>query len=186
MPTKTIKPKRAPAKKPKPARAPTRASTRPSTLDDLLARDILHAPIVSVPVSAPIADVQQVLADNRISGVPVTNEAGRIVGVISAKDLLDRYAEEGEPAVAGRPSYYATSDDTEEVEHFERDEAGTTLTAADVMTPEVYSVPATTRLRVLAKRMVEWNVHRVMVLERGRHIGLISTMDVLSAVATSR
>ena len=180
MPTKTSKSKRAPARKPKarPARVPT--------LDDLVARDIMHAPIVSVPVTASIADVQQVLADNRISGVPVTNEGGRIVGVISAKDLLDRYAEEGEPAVAGRPSYYATSDDSEEVEHFERDEAGTTLTAADVMTPEVYSVPATTRLRMLAKRMVEWNVHRVMVLDRGRHVGLISTMDVLAAVAKTR
>jgi CBS domain-containing protein len=165
-----------PAKK-KPARV--------QSLDDLTAGDIMHSPIVSVPLTAPLAEVQQVLADNRISGVAVANEAGGIVGVVSSKDLLDRYVEEGEPTQRRR--YYETSGDSvEEERHFEREEDAGSLTAADVMTPDVYSVPVTTKLRPLAKRMVDWNVHRVLVSDRKRHVGLISTMDVLTAVATSR
>lgn len=184
MPTK-----RATKSTKKTSRATLKPARAPRKLDDLVARDIMQAPIVTVPLSASLADVQQVLADNRISGVPVTNEGGKILGVISSKDLLDRYAEDGEPASA-RPHYFATTDDlvddTDGAGHFERDESASDLTAADVMTPEVFSVPATTALRALAKRMVEWNVHRVMVADRGRHVGLISTMDVLAAIARSR
>jgi CBS domain-containing protein len=51
-------------------------------------KEIMVAPVVTIPVDASLPDVAKALRDNRISGAPVVDSAGGVVGLISEYDLL--------------------------------------------------------------------------------------------------
>ena len=59
-------------------------------------------------------------------------------------------------------------------------------TVAEVMTRRVYALPPTADVAAAAHRMHASNVHRVLVMERGRLVGMVTTMDVVRAVADHR
>ena len=79
----------------------------------LTAADIMQTRIITVADTAPLSEVERVLTENRITGVPVTDQAGRVVGVISVRDLLDRYVEEPDSRPRRGKGYYHES--TEEM-----------------------------------------------------------------------
>jgi CBS domain-containing protein len=54
------------------------------------ARDIMTSPVVSVPVSATTGEIAETLHRHRISGVPVVDDSGSVVGLVSEFDLLSR------------------------------------------------------------------------------------------------
>ena len=58
-------------------------------------------------------------------------------------------------------------------------------TVGDIMTPHVYTVGADDNLPTIASKMVACNVHRILVTEKGRKVGFISSMDVLKALANN-
>ena len=56
----------------------------------MLARDIMTSRVVSVPPTAPIRDVADLLAEYRISGVPVVDEQGQMLGLVTEADLISK------------------------------------------------------------------------------------------------
>src|SRR5262245_22072872 len=54
------------------------------------ARDVMASPVITVRPSASTRDVARTLLDNRISAVPVVDDAGKVIGIISEGDLLHR------------------------------------------------------------------------------------------------
>lgn len=146
---------------------------------ELLAGDIMQSPVFTVSESTSLRDLQQLLSDYGISGAPVTDAAGHIVGVVSVRDLLERYA-----SVERTPEdvhdFYDGREETA-VDFELPDSAGDTV--ADVMTAEVHSVVRGATLAQVARKMLELRVHRILVLEGPHHVGLISTFDVLRALA---
>jgi CBS domain-containing protein len=161
------------------------ASTKTSeNWGKLKARDIMRKDVITVSVNAPLSEVERVLGEHRISGVPVTDEAGHIVGVLSVRDLLERYAEDPDARPRRAAGFYQLS--TEELEEedlvaFEVPEKGED-TVKDIMNAEVFTISADAGLQEIARKMVELNIHRILVDEKKRHIGLISTMDILRAL----
>ena len=59
-------------------------------------REIMTSPVVCARANAPIADVATLLANHRISAVPVTDAAGAVIGLVSEYDLLSRRGEVAE------------------------------------------------------------------------------------------
>ncbi len=151
-------------------------------LADLRASDLMQSDLVCVRASDPLEEVERVLADARISGVPVLDEEGQMLGVLSTKDLVRRHAEDAEiPEDLGFQDTVLDADDTEPVA-YRRSERGV-LCAGDVMTTEVASIGPDATLVEVAQAMVNREVHRLMVVDRGRLVGIVSTMDVLRPVA---
>ena len=157
------------------------------------AGDIMRTEVLTVAQDAPLSEVERLLGEHRIGGLPVTNEAGRIVGVVSMRDLIERYAEDSEPRKPGqarsreaRRGFYdpSSDDETEMLEGFSLPEE-VIDTAGDIMTDHVFTVGPHATLSEIAAEMVEHNVHRILVTEDGRKIGFISTMDILRALAGS-
>lgn len=139
--------------------------------------------LVTVTANAPLSEVVRRLSDHRISGVPVTDEAGHVVGVVSMRDILERLAEE--PSVRPRKTshfFMATDDSEEEYEDIEVPD-NAEETAGDVMTAEAYSVPSDTLLPEVVAEFVEHGIHRLLVQDRHQYVGLIGTLDVLAAIA---
>ena len=161
------------------APAPRRAS--------ITAGSIMQTRIVTISPSAPLSEAERLLTEHRISGRPVTDNAGRAIGVLSYRDLLDHYAENPDARPRRGPGYFRLPTEHLADEEFEAfsvpEEAEDTV--EDVMTPEVIHVDRDTPLREIARKMVENGIHRVLVTEprSGRVVGIISSMGMLAAMA---
>jgi CBS domain-containing protein len=155
---------------------------------DATAKDIMKTQMITVAATAPLSEALRLLAENRISGMPVTDQRGRAVGVISYRDLLEHYAEDEDAVPRRGPGYFRIAtvemqeDDVEvgfEVPPEDEDKVG------DVMNAEVIHVAPAATVREIARTMVEHGVHRVLVADRESHrvVGLVTSMDVLGAIA---
>ena len=160
---------------------PTAAAARWALV---MARDIMRKDIVTVDYATPLSDVERKLSDHRISGAPVTDESGHIIGVISLKDLIERYAESSDSHPRRGPGFFHLSSEEMQDDDFDAFEVPEEAeeTAGDIMTGEVFSVRAEAGLSDIARAMVKHRVHRILVEEDGKYIGLISTMEILDAL----
>lgn len=155
---------------------------QPIDLAGLRARDVMQREIVCVRASDSLEEVERVLADARVSGVPVLDDEDHVLGVLSTKDLVRRHAEAAEvPEDLGFQDTVLDADDTEPVA-YRRSQRGVAC-AGDLMSTDVASVAPDTSLADVARTLVQREIHRVPVVEHGRLIGIVTTMDVLRPLA---
>ena len=148
---------------------------------DVCAEDVMQRQLTMIQPNEPLPEVGRVLSEAGISGAPVVDETGKLLGVISMRDLLRHYAEDRDlPADVDVSVFDDDIEATEQVA-FQRPESG--ACAADVMTSEIVSVPPSMPLPLIAQRMLEQRVHRVLVIDRGRFVGLVSATELLGALA---
>ncbi|MFO0755210.1 MAG: CBS domain-containing protein [Byssovorax sp.] len=128
----------------------------------------MSAPVVTLPLGAPLAEVQRTLDDQGISCVPLLDEEGRPAGVLSRTDLLriGRF----EARLARGKSLLDLPDKM----------------AGEVMHAEVVSVAPDASVAEASRLMVKRRIHRVFVLDQGKLAGVLSTKDVLSAIRDKR
>jgi CBS domain-containing protein len=134
------------------------------------ARDAMTSPAITVTPQTRCKDAAALLVEHRISALPVVDEAGGLVGIVSEADLLPLETSP-DPRSQERPLPPRSMPLARLV--------------ADVMTPEVYTVDENTDLGVVAQGMLEAGVKRFPVM-RGREIaGVISRHDLVRVLATS-
>jgi CBS domain-containing protein len=146
----------------------------------------MQTDLMTVASSAPLSEVERLLAEHGIGGAPVTDEAGQIVGVISMRDLLDRYAQDPDARPRrGHAFYHLSSEELDEHDwdSFEVPEESEE-TARDVMTEQVFAVDSSAPVRAVAQRMRELEVHRILVTDASkRYVGIITSFDMLRVMA---
>lgn len=162
----------------------TTVHSKQKPFGELTAADIMQASVITVGRQTVLADVERVLVDHRISGVPVTDAAGRVLGVVSMRDLVERYADGATPR--RQPSFYdaPTWDPDEEYGAAMVPDASEDV-AADVMTSNVHGVEREATVPEIAALMLKHEIHRVLVKDRGRFVGIVSTTDIVRAVAAA-
>ena len=162
-----------------------RTLTRPisaTTAGDLMSRDILQ-----LSEDTPLREAARQLADAQISGAPVVDRRGRIVGVLSSTDFMKHAchpeydAAESDadcrPACAQHHDYFV---DWQVVEV----ESLPSEAVRRYMSRDVVTVDERTKLPALARRMVESHIHRVVVVDDDHApIGIVTSTDILAAVA---
>ena len=123
----------------------------------------MQTDLITVSPETPVVDVHRVFVEDEIHGAPVVDEEFRVVGVVSALDLLrvvgERY-----------------------------DDFGTRLsdvTAGDAMTSAVVAVAPDTTVAEVARLMRAERIHRVLVIENKELLGVITTFDLLAALEAS-
>ena len=149
----------------------------PHRIDTLRARDVMQHELVTVHASDPLREVERVLLEAQISGVPVVDDDGRVLGVVSMREVVSRYASDrdllehafDDPIEDSEPTPFLRPDDEP--------------CAGGVMSTDLVTVAPETPLATVACRMVDGALHRALVLDRGRLLGIVTTMDVLRAVA---
>ena len=95
------------------------------------ARDIMQSDVITVPYATPLSEVERTLSDNRISGAPVTDEAGHIIGIVSIRDLVERYAEDPDARPRRGNGFYHLSSEEMLDEDFESFEVPAESAAVD-------------------------------------------------------
>jgi CBS domain-containing protein len=149
--------------------------TTRTALHELRAADLMQRDLITVNVDDAMREVERVLVDAQVSSVPVLDDVGTVLGVVSMRDVVTRYAAEGHAGHAG-------AEDDEDTDDFDwrRDDEPC---AGDLMTTDLHRVTPATSLARMAQIMVAGGAHRVLVVEDGKLVGLVSSMDVLRAVA---
>jgi CBS domain-containing protein len=164
--------------------------------ENVRARDIMKNHVFKLEPTTPIEEAVTSFAEMHISGAPVADHHGRLVGMLSAFDIAQPENMHRE-ALAERRRSFATADEAfdEEVAY---DVEGPFLatddarelqrgdTVADFMTPEVISIAPDATLREVCQLMVREHIHRLPVMEQDRLVGIVSTLDIVRCVAESK
>lgn len=156
-----------------------------------IAKDLMSEKVVCVKPETPVHDLIKILVKNRIHGVPVVNKEGKLVGVVSKTDIVEYDKTVDKKQKTGvRHSFY--SDDggngngklTKALDASVKVKDLGKATVKDIMTPRVITAQTTDTVDRLAKIMYDEKIHRVVILEKGRVAGVVSTLDILHAVST--
>lgn len=146
----------------------------------MIASDIMRKDVITVRENQTLKELAQVLLDNGITGAPVIDKRGALVGVVSQTDLVRREREES--PVHEAPIYHQDVDRWLGRHGFQV-EAPDFVYVRDVMTPTVLSADVGTPVSALARRMSDKHVHRLVITRNGALAGIVSSMDILRAFA---
>jgi CBS domain-containing protein len=139
------------------------------------ARDVMVAPVITVKPYCTVKEIAKTLVDRRISAVPVVDDAGKLVGIISEGDLMHR-AETGTDRryrwrirlVEGDASL-----STDYIKAYARK-------AADIMTENVITAAPETSLDEIAIMLEKNSIKRVPIVRDGQLVGIVSRANCSS------
>jgi CBS domain-containing protein len=143
--------------------------------------DVMTRDVVTVTPATGVQEIARLLWRRGVSGVPVVDADGTVVGIVSELDLLVRNAN------LHIPQYLRVLDVMIPLgsRHGFEEELRRALgaTAADVMTGHVISVEPDTDLADAATLMLDKDVNRLPVVADGRLVGIISRADFVRLLA---
>jgi len=150
----------------------------------------MQAEVVTVRPDMPLSELGGVLLRERIHGAPVV-EAGRVVGIVSRSDVVRQLKVEEQRLTDS--AYYLEPFDADLRSPDDDLRMGEAVAARvaklcvhDVMIDDILSVVPDATLQEVAKVMLERPVQRVLVMEGGALLGLISSLDLLRLFAEGK
>lgn len=145
-------------------------------------RDIMEADPATVTEDAKIEEVIRLLQDRELPGVPVVNEGGRCVGIITEADLV-LADEERELHLPHYVSIFGGLVFLEPLQRFEdRLRKAFAATAKDMMSADPDTVDADATVEEAARIISRAGHNRLPVVEHGRLVGVVTRVDVLEAL----
>ena len=152
----------------------------------ITAADLMNPRVLTVREDLTVRELANVLVENEISGAPVEDRSGKLVGVVSLTDIAAALADDEEETEGGDyfVSEWGDGMSREEIEELGLDEAE--LTVVDIMTPEVFTVREDTPVSEIAEAMIQNHVHRILVTREDRVVGIISTSDLLGLLVEEK
>jgi CBS domain-containing protein len=147
------------------------------------AASIMTRDVVTARPSDTVAQVARTLAEHAISAVPVCDDSGVLLGMVSEGDLMRPFVD----ANIKRRAQWLTllADGTDLAPEFleyvrlDRHHVG------DLMTKSVISATEATRVTELAEQMVRHRIKRLPIVRDGKLVGIVSRADVIRAIAQS-
>lgn len=138
------------------------------------AADVMTTSLVTLPPDLPVGAAARMLAERGISGAPVVDAEGRLLGILTEGDLIRRLAAETDRPRSWFLGLFASA--SAQADHYARSHG---RRVRDVMTREVTSVAEDTPLAEVAALLEKRGIRRVPVLREGRLVGLVSRADLL-------
>lgn len=140
------------------------------------ARDVMTENVICVGPGHSVRHAASIMLDNRISGVPVVDDDGRLVGMLTEGDLLRREelgfqasAETGLAADEAARTYVRA----------------TSWRVSDVMSVDVLTIGEDTPIGRICRLMLDRGVNRLPVIRGGAVVGIVSRSDLLRVVASA-
>lgn len=153
-------------------------------MDELKVRDIMQADVVTVSPEATVRELAGVLAKHKISGVPVVDEEGHVLGMVSEADVILQDAEFHFPYYIQFLESVIYLQSVAKFEERFRKAFGTKV--SDVMSREVVDISPAASIHDAATLMADHKVNRLPVVEGGRLVGIVTRGDIVRAIAASK
>jgi CBS domain-containing protein len=143
----------------------------------LKAKDIMTKKLITISPETEILQATKLLLENNINGVPVTDETGKLVGILCQSDLV---AQQKKFPV---PSFFTLLDGiiplTSMKQLKKEVQKIAAVTVAQAMTPNPIFVGPDTGIEKLAALMVDNSFHTIPVVDEGRLVGVVGKEDIL-------
>jgi CBS-domain-containing membrane protein len=147
----------------------------------LTARDIMTHEVHTIKPEASIEELARVLAEGRIGGLPVLDEDGVLVGVVTQSDLLQRSRDLDLPPALNILDLHLF---LETPSHFKkRLDKLLGDRVRDVMTKNPQVIAPDTPVNQIARLMASKGVHTLPVLEGGKLVGIVGKLDLIRGLA---
>jgi len=181
----------APRERGSATQAPAPGRTRPPTADSFVinvsVRDVMSRHPITVGPEANLLDALVLMRGQKVSGLPVVNEHGKLVGVLSQRDVArELRAAGGIPEVTGLFDLlmFGLSDEAGvNVQVLRRILEETNV--RDAMSSPPIAIPSDASLELAAEVMKENEINRVPVLRGDRLVGIVTRNDLVRALVHS-
>lgn len=145
------------------------------------AKDLMKTALVTIRQSAGLEELAVLMDEENVHGVPVLDEYGKPVGVVSRTDLAATLAEDTDPrAPAYRSALEVEMGDAEAVPYANIDPD---LRVKDIMSTRLVKAAPDATVGALARQMLREKVHRVLIAEGEKLLGIVSSTDLLSCLS---
>jgi CBS domain-containing protein len=153
-------------------------------MEKLRVKDIMQGDVITVGPETTVRELADILAEHKISGVPVVDSERRVIGMVSEADVILQDADLHFP-------YYVQFLDSiiylESVSKFgERFRKAFGAKVSDIMSKEVISIMADASAREAATLMADEKVNRLPVTDGHVLVGIVTRGDIVRAIAESR
>lgn len=148
--------------------------------------DIMHREVFAVDADWSLEELAGFLVDHNISGAPVTEENGELIGVVSMTDILRH---------GSMPDNGEAADDTHDVYLYELERqlgheelrmfhtrSESSVQVRDIMTPMIFKVEEGTKVQEVAETMLRGGIHRVFVTRGNTLTGIVTALDMLQVI----
>jgi CBS domain-containing protein len=146
----------------------------------LQARDIMTREVITASPETPIAELSKTLENRKIGGVPVVAADGRLVGIVTQSDLVERARELELPPAINILDFHVYLQIPSQL--LKRVERMLGATVGEVMSPKPVTVSPETPVPQVAALMAKQKVHTLPVLEGGKIVGIIGKIDIIRAL----
>ncbi len=145
------------------------------------ASDVMVSKVITVGPNTTVQEIANILLTNRISAVPVVDDLGKLIGIVSEGDLIHRV----EAGTERHNSWWLNllTDRGTLARDFVKSHA---VRAADVMTKPVITASPDLPLGELASLLEKHRIKRVPIVRNGELVGIVSRANLLQALAARR
>lgn len=148
---------------------------------NLSTRDVMTKNVATLSPEMNLEEAWGLLSKYKISGAPVVGDNGNLLGILSQTDLareafLKHFRGFREDLSNSMVSYFQDLEDAPLPDFFKR------IKIADIMNQDVLTASVSEPVSVIAKKMRQHHVHRIVILDRDKVVGIVSALDLLSLI----
>jgi len=149
----------------------------------LKAKDIMTKEVISVKPETTIEELARLLMKQQISGAPVVDDKGKIVGIVTENDLISKNSRLHIPTILRLFDAYIPLG-TSKMESDIRKMAASTV--EDICTKEIITVDKEASVEYIATIMTEKRIHILPVVREGKLVGIIGKKDLIKGIAAEQ
>lgn len=134
-------------------------------------RDIMKTEVATVQQEDTLDQVARLLLGKTISGAPVVDSEGKLIGVVSEKDIFHAVFPSYQEFYV-RPDIWVNYDWTDVQDRLKK------ITVGEIMTRRVFTVEGDEPILKVGAMMLAHHIHRVPVLHAGKLVGIVTRKDI--------
>ena len=143
------------------------------------AADIMTRTVITATPKTEVREIVDLMMQNRISAVPVVDDAGRVIGMVSEGDLMRRVENDTDR----RDSWWLSAlfSARNDVDAYVKSRG---RRAEDIMTRDPITISEDTPLYKIAQTLEKKHIKRVPVVTGGKLVGIVSRSNLLQGFST--
>lgn len=148
----------------------------------LKAKDIMTKNVVTVETTTTIVELAHILMKHQISGTPVIDDNGNLIGIVTESDLINKNSKLHIPTILRLFDAFIPLGISKLEQDLKKMAAST---VGEIFTKEVITVDEEMSMEDVATIMTEKKIHLLPVLKEGKLAGIIGKKDIIRSIAVS-
>jgi len=148
----------------------------------LTAFDIMTKDVIAVTTETTIRELAEIMTRHRIGSVPVVDDKGALIGIVTESDLIEQDKNFHIPTVISLFDWVIY---LESEKKFEKElKRMTGQTVGDIYTKEAMTVEPQTTITEIADIMCDKRIHSLPVVDAGKLVGIVSRIDLIRSMVS--